>query len=81
MSTQDEAVSALYKQVSRKRRMTLKDQPDIEFCNVKAHKAMLDVLERVKVIWDREGIGSDENESEPLYNDLCEAISKGKETR
>jgi hypothetical protein len=37
---------------------------------------MLNVLKRVKIIWDREGIGSSERESEPLYRDLCTAIAK-----
>lgn len=33
-----------------------------------------DVLRRIKIIWDREGIGSDEDESEPLYADLVHLL-------
>ncbi len=70
MSTQDEAVATLYKQVkaAAKRRTALENE-------------MLVVLERIKVIWDREGIGSDESESEPLFHALERVIDKAKGLR
>ena len=36
---------------------------------------LLNLLERVMIIWDREGVGSDESESEPLHNDILTALS------
>src|SRR5262249_40938155 len=59
MSTQDETVRALVKASKAK----------------KARSAdTLKILERVKLIFDREGIGSNREESDALYNDICAAI-------
>lgn len=32
------------------------------------------LLRDIKTLWDREGFGADESESEPLYARLCQAI-------
>ncbi len=38
-------------------------------------EVMLDVLIKVKYVWDREGFGEDANESEVLYREVCQAIA------
>jgi len=43
---------------------------------IAAAPEMLAALKRIMVIFEREGIGSDEEESEPLYNDIKTIINR-----
>jgi hypothetical protein len=42
--------------------------------NAERKMALLKALQDLKVIWDREGVGSDDQESDALYTDLCIAL-------